>query len=212
MVAVAAARVRWQPFQDSDDKDWPHWPFFSEFDTEEPSPSLSPEAPEQSKALLGSGDMYAPWIPARATFYGGPHDTDARVGGPTIHECYCGFGTLDLNKGTGWNTVAFADANNMPGNHGCGTCYELRCRPAVFTDGHGQALDRQGACTQGNTPVTVKVTDLCPCKYATNQASNSRWCCGDAVHMDLSEWAFQKIADVSLGAIGVEYRQVACPV
>jgi hypothetical protein len=30
-------------------------------------------------------------------------------------------------------------------------------------------------------------------------------------HMDMSKWAFEKIADTGAGVIGIRYRQVACP-
>lgn len=41
----------------------------------------------------------------------------------------------------------------------------------------------------------VKITDTCPCNYPGNAASNKRWCCGDFPHLDLSQWALDKIAD-----------------
>lgn len=36
-------------------------------------------------------------------------------------------------------------------------------------------------------------------------------CCGDEYHMDLSKWAFEKIASTGAGAVGIYYRQVSCP-
>ena len=33
----------------------------------------------------------------------------------------------------------------------------------------------------------------CPCTYAANADSNKRWCCGDMPHLDMSQWALEKI-------------------
>lgn len=33
----------------------------------------------------------------------------------------------------------------------------------------------------------------CPCTYAGNAESNKRWCCGDMPHLDMSQWALEKI-------------------
>ena len=38
--------------------------------------------------------------------------------------------------------------------------------------------------------VTVR---RCPCVYPNNAASNARWCCGDYPHLDLSQWALEKV-------------------
>ena len=146
------------------------------------------------------------WQQAHATFYGGPHDQDQRAGGPTIHEGWCQFGHIDSNTGTGWDVAAFTDS--MPNK--CGACFEVKCRSAGVTDAYGQQLDRSKACTSGAS-VVVRITDLCPCKYSSNAYSNSRWCCGQANHIDLSEWAFAKIADLSQGVVAVDYREVKCP-
>ena len=50
----------------------------------------------------------------------------------------------------------------------------------------------------------------CPCYYPGNYASNKRWCCGDMYHLDLSVWAFEKLAQTKWGVIGVEWRDVPC--
>ena len=33
----------------------------------------------------------------------------------------------------------------------------------------------------------------CPCKYPNNAASNARWCCGDYPHLDMSQFALEKV-------------------
>jgi hypothetical protein len=51
----------------------------------------------------------------------------------------------------------------------------------------------------------------CPCYYPSNAYSNQRWCCGDVRHVDLSVYAFRKLADTAHGVIGVRFRPVTCP-
>jgi hypothetical protein len=48
------------------------------------------------------------------------------------------------------------------------------------------------------------------CHYPGNYASNKRWCCGDMYHMDLSLWAFEKLADAKWGVMALEWRDVSC--
>ena len=55
----------------------------------------------------------------------------------------------------------------------------------------------------------VTVTDACPCQHE-NEYSNRRWCCGDAEHLDLSVFAFEKLAPKNDGVIGIQYRTVPC--
>jgi hypothetical protein len=44
-----------------------------------------------------------------------------------------------------------------------------------FKDGFGESLDRTGACYDESRVVKVQMVCTCPCKYATNAFSNSRW-------------------------------------
>lgn len=39
----------------------------------------------------------------------------------------------------------------------------------------------------------------CPCR-----------CCGDMPHLDVSAWAFEKLADKKWGVIGLKFRRVPC--
>jgi hypothetical protein len=51
----------------------------------------------------------------------------------------------------------------------------------------------------------------CPCNYPNNAASNARWCCGDMPHLDMSEWALEKLVkDIGKGVFGISYRTVDC--
>lgn len=141
------------------------------------------------------------WRRGRATFYG----TDAW----SIHKGSCGFGWLDRTVATGYNIAAISDtAPDFAGS--CGKCKEVRCRRSSFADGYGQWLDRQDACYDTKASVVVMITDQCPCHYPDNYASNKRWCCGDIYHLDLSVWAYERLANKKWGVIGVAWRDVPC--
>ena len=64
---------------------------------------------------------------------------------------------------------------------------ELGCRSATMTDRYGEVLPREGLCLDESTTVKVKITDTCDCSYSANAVSNSRWCCGDQPHLDVSQ-------------------------
>ena len=89
-------------------------------------------------------------------------------------------------------------------------CKEVKCKNFNFNDGYGSFLDRSSVCFDENKSVVVMVTDTCPCDYAANAYSNKRWCCGDMYHLDLSVWAYEKLAEVKWGVIGVQWRDVDC--
>ena len=109
--------------------------------------------------------------------------------------------------------AAIADASSEFGGS-CGRCYEVKCRNSNFKDGYGKDMERSSACFDESKSIVVRTVDACPCNYPGNAYSNSRWCCGDGgsgqVHMDLSIWAFEKLASTSLGVIALDYREVPC--
>ncbi|PNW70515.1 hypothetical protein CHLRE_17g723100v5 [Chlamydomonas reinhardtii] len=143
------------------------------------------------------------WRQGRATRYDGPDDWWS------IHEGSCGFGYLDQGVASGWDVAAISDTcDDYSGS--CGRCYEVKCDPASFNDGYGQWLDRSNVCRDPDRSVIVQVVDSCPCNYPTNAYSNRRWCCGDMYHLDLSTWAFEKLAEKKWGVIGLLVRQVDC--
>jgi len=51
----------------------------------------------------------------------------------------------------------------------------------------------------------IQVSDECPCV-----APNLQYCCGDIDHFDLSQAAFQVIANTNVGVINTQFRQVTC--
>eukprot|EP00955_Chlamydomonas_euryale_P053461 355515-Chlamydomonas_euryale.AAC.5 len=88
---------------------------------------------------------------------------------------------------------------------------QVSCQPLAFMDGYGKEQDRvDNICYDPDASVIVKVTDACQCNYAPNSHSNRRWCCGDMYHMDLSVWAFEKLADRKWGVMGIKFRWVPC--
>ncbi|EFN56233.1 hypothetical protein CHLNCDRAFT_51898 [Chlorella variabilis] len=94
--------------------------------------------------------------------------------------------------------------------HTCRRCYEVKCDPRKFTDGYGAVLDRSTVCYNANASVVIQIVDACPCSYPGNYYSNKRWCCGDVDHIDMSVWAFEKLADLKWGVIALKYRPVPC--
>ncbi|KAG2427408.1 hypothetical protein HXX76_012344 [Chlamydomonas incerta] len=147
------------------------------------------------------------WHTGRATHYGGAGDPWS------IHNGHCGYGYLDPNVGTGWDIAAPSDQNwdYDSSTSNCGVCYEISCNGMDFSDFYGNYLERTDVCYNGGeTSVVVMVSDVCPCYYPSNQYSNKRWCCGDMQHFDVSVFAFEKLADVKWGVIGIKYRRVPC--
>jgi hypothetical protein len=83
------------------------------------------------------------------------------------------FGYLDQNKGTGWDVAALSDHSGEYAGS-CGRCYEVACRSTSVRDSYGANMDRYSAC-KGDSTVTVRITDTCPCNYPSNYYSNQRW-------------------------------------
>ncbi|GLC54258.1 atexp4,atexpa4,athexp alpha 1.6,expa4 [Pleodorina starrii] len=137
---------------------------------------------DKGKSAVGSS--LGEWRTARATRYDGPDDWWS------IHEGSCGYGYLEKSVATGWDIVALSDAcEDFSGS--CGRCMEVKCDPMTFTDGYGQKLDREHVCRDPEASVIVQ-------------------CCGDMYHVDLSVWAFEKLAENKWGVIGLQVRQVPC--
>lgn len=89
-------------------------------------------------------------------------------------------------------------------------CFEIRCKPSTFTDGYGETISRESACRNTDESVVVTVTDACPCHKESNIVGNKRWCCGDQNHMDLSVWAFEKLASKVTYAFQREKQVAGC--
>lgn len=155
-------------------------------------------------AMLAVGsEAQGEWRDGRATFYGDQ---------PwlwNIHEGSCGYGYIWEDEPLGWDVAALPDVH-FEYSGSCGICYEVACNPTAFTDNYGNTIQRQDSCHDPTQSIVVRITDTCPCNYPSNEFSNKRWCCGDMDHLDLSIWAFEKLAPRDLGVIGLKYRPVPC--
>jgi len=154
-------------------------------------------------ALVAPLNAQGGWRSGRATFYGNE---------PwlwSIHEGSCGYGYIWPDEPLGWDVAALPDSH-YEYDGSCGTCYEVACDPMVFKDNYGNELDRLDVCFNPEQSVVVRITDTCPCNYNDNYYSNKRWCCGDMDHFDISVHAFEKLADMKWGVIGLKYRPVSC--
>ncbi|GFR43187.1 hypothetical protein Agub_g4179 [Astrephomene gubernaculifera] len=135
------------------------------------------------------------WTTARATWFD--------VGDMSKANCHFSWAP------TGRNVGAWPDQQSGFSSS-CGKCYEVKCRNANIVDGYGQSLQRTNACYDENKSVIITIVDACPCKYPNNAYSNQRWCCGDMNHVDISQEAFQQLANLDIGVIGLSYREVDC--
>ncbi|PSC70356.1 hypothetical protein C2E20_6254 [Micractinium conductrix] len=155
-------------------------------------------------SAAAAGVLWNPeWRLGRATHYSAPGDVW------TIHDGSCTHKYIWPDIGTGWDAGAMDDQNDeFIGS--CGRCYEIKCNPRVFTDGYGASIDRMGACLDPDASVVITIVDACPCQYTGNYYSNKRWCCGDVDHLDISVYAFEKLAPLKWGVIPLLYRPVPC--
>ncbi|KAF5842724.1 RlpA-like double-psi beta-barrel-protein domain-containing protein-containing protein [Dunaliella salina] len=141
------------------------------------------------------------WKEGRATYFGD--------GAWPIHIGGCNYDYLWKDEGTGYDVVALA--NTHPEYVGsCGGCWEVRCKNGWTKDFYGEYFDRSYSCHDESASVIVRNVDTCKCHYPPNEPSNKRWCCGDMDHLDLSRWAFEKLAELRWGVIKLEYRAVPC--
>ncbi|KAL6758471.1 RlpA-like double-psi beta-barrel-protein domain-containing protein-containing protein [Haematococcus lacustris] len=146
----------------------------------------------------------AQWKVARATWY----DDAAWM---SVHSGSCMYGYLGNRFGGNQNWMVAALNDGHPRYSGsCGRCYKIRCKPMTVRDNFGQQIDRNNEC-YNQDPITVVITDTCPCDKPNNAYSNKRWCCGDMDHFDVGIWAFQKFADPGKGVVGIEYQETPCP-
>ena len=66
-----------------------------------------------------------------------------------------------------------------------------------------------GACVEvsaGGRSVVVQIVDECPFE------GNEAWCWAGSNHIDLSQAAFQQLADLNVGVVDISWRYVPCEV
>ena len=59
-------------------------------------------------------------------------------------------------------------------------------------------------------PIFVRVIDICPCNRPPQQGGRNQACCTTAPHIDLSYWAFEKLAHPLYGDMTIQFRPVDC--
>ncbi|KAI4349834.1 hypothetical protein L6164_010383 [Bauhinia variegata] len=124
------------------------------------------------------------WLKAHATFYEGA------MGGA------CGYENV-FAEGFGINTAALSDALF---NHGksCGGCYQIVC----------DATQVPQWCKKGKR-ITVTATNFCPPNYNLPN-DDGGWCNPPRPHFDMSQPAFETIAEYKAGIVPIFYRKVMC--
>jgi len=153
------------------------------------------------------------WVDAAATYFG--RDIwSLNIGS-------CGYGFVCPNRwsdelASGYDLVAISDQSPLySGSYTgaqCGRCLEVKCREASVTDSSGDRYERTGLCKSSGSSVKLKITDTCDCNYPKNAASNARWCCGGTPHLDVSQWALEKLVKKvdRYGVFAVSYRPIGC--
>ncbi|GFR49513.1 hypothetical protein Agub_g11554 [Astrephomene gubernaculifera] len=142
------------------------------------------------------------WRSGRATWFGGSD-------GWSIHNGSCNYQYIYPDEPLGWDVAALTDViSEYPDS--CGLCYEVACDSTWTSDNYGSSFDRTASCYDTDASLVVRIVDVCPCQYPSNAYNNKRWCCGDRDHLDMSIWAFEKLAETRWGVIPIRYRPVPC--
>ena len=127
------------------------------------------------------------WTQGRSTYY------------TTWEQGDCNYGTISTT-GFPYNNIAAPNTAFYNDSYSCGACYEVMCLDVWDSSYCSSGM----GCKSANASVIIEVTDECP------EESNQEWCSGDIDHFDLSENAFELIADKECGVIKMQFRQVAC--
>eukprot|EP00483_Globobulimina_turgida_P002067 UN02069 len=126
------------------------------------------------------------WQDGRSTYY------------TTWEQGACNFGEISANTFP-FNNIAAPNEAFYKKSLACGGCYEIMCVAPW-----DQTYCPNSGCLKANASVIIEVTDECPVQ------GNEQWCSGDITHFDLSQHAFDLIADNTCGVIKQRWRQVTC--
>jgi hypothetical protein len=87
-----------------------------------------------------------------------------------------------------------------------GKCFKVHCTKGSKRGFPWSTFGLWDPC-KTEEPIEVMITDSCPCGKNND---NLRHCCGPHRHLDLSKWAFEKIADEKWGVIDITAQEVPC--
>eukprot|EP00878_Enallax_costatus_P004536 GHUV01004777.1.p1 GENE.GHUV01004777.1~~GHUV01004777.1.p1 ORF type:complete len:243 (+),score=69.95 GHUV01004777.1:209-937(+) len=143
---------------------------------------------------ITAAEMESTWIKGTASFTGLPHGTEAgefnAASVKAVPNGACGYGTLTSAQYPFFMVAGVAAKNpiTQSAQKGCGTCLEVQC---VDDPKSGKQL------CDNNTPVTVMVYDTCD-ECEANQ-------------INLYATAFSRMANLEVGRVDIQYREVSCP-
>ena len=88
--------------------------------------------------------------------------------------------------------------------------YTTQCGGAHLGQVKSCSSDSAASCAlpRARAQNAAQITDSCPCFHPNT--GNRRWCCGDALHLDLSYLAFDAIAQGSMGVVDLKIRAADC--
>lgn len=133
---------------------------------------------------------------------GGPAVGGATATGGSGGSEYCGVGPTRNGTAT-WYQLA------TPLVHCSYPTHSLPQYYGAMNDADYGTAEVCGACVEvsaGGRSVVVQIVDECPFE------GNEAWCWAGSNHIDLSQAAFQQLADLNVGVVDISWRYVPCEV
>jgi hypothetical protein len=145
-----------------------------------------------------------------ATFYGGSDDPNQDKIEQGSGACWkaraykeCWGGTC-FESITGPKLVAAISTRNGENTKKIGKCFRVQCIKGAKRGFSWSFWGIVDPCISDES-IEVMITDSCPCG---KNADNTQNCCKK--NLDLSKWAFERIADPKWGVIDIETQEVPC--